>query len=275
MSFIINQTTVDLLRLSNREVKVLAFLKQYPQSQIADIAKNTKIARMTVYLNLKSLKKRGLIHYNRKGQRKLWHIISDKLIAEIVTNVAVTLSNSHEMRVSVNDSGFAVVHGIEGLYKMWKHILDLPANSRVYGIKPTSSMKHTLSKLEWQKIRVIQEQILAKPIIIDGVLTEDYYEYIADFYKSDRELQKKVLESYLGRATDMTFVSKEYFKLAESELILLSDIAFISDWKNEVAIEIRNPIMLNFLRELYDFAKDYGKKVDQNAYIKGLLERLS
>lgn len=94
MSFIINQTTVDLLKLSRREVRVLSFLREKPESQIAEIVRNTKIARMTVYLTLKSLKKRGLIHYLQKGKRKLWHMVSDKRITEIVSNTANTLMSA-------------------------------------------------------------------------------------------------------------------------------------------------------------------------------------
>jgi hypothetical protein len=83
-----------------------------------------------------------------------------------------------------------------------------------------------------------------------------------------------MLESFLGRGTDMTFMPNQYFKDAESELIILPNVAYLSDWKNEVSIEIRNPAMLLFLKELYDLAKGYGRKVNQEEYIKDLIANL-
>ncbi len=92
MSFPINQTIVDFLMLSRKEVQLLIFLKSNPHAQISDIAKNSGIPRMTIYSSLKTLKKRGLVHYEVKGKRKLWHIVSPKLLQEILVNLVKNLS---------------------------------------------------------------------------------------------------------------------------------------------------------------------------------------
>jgi predicted transcriptional regulator len=92
MSFPINQTIVDFLKLSRKEVKLLQFLKSNPQAQISEMAKKAGIPRMTVYLSLKSLKKRGLVHYEVKGKRKAWHIVSEKILKEVLVNVVKNLS---------------------------------------------------------------------------------------------------------------------------------------------------------------------------------------
>jgi sugar-specific transcriptional regulator TrmB len=92
MSFPINQTIVDFLGLSRKEVRLLQFHKTNPHSQIADMAKNSGIPRMTIYSSLNSLKKRGLVHYEVKGKRKLWHIVSQKMLKEILVNLVKNLS---------------------------------------------------------------------------------------------------------------------------------------------------------------------------------------
>ncbi len=91
MSFPINQTFVDFLQISQREVKVLRFLKDHPHSQVSDMAKNIGMPRMTIYSSLKTLKRRGLIHYETKGKRRLWHIVSEKILKEILLNVVQTI----------------------------------------------------------------------------------------------------------------------------------------------------------------------------------------
>jgi hypothetical protein len=270
-----DQKIIDFLQLSKREVKVLEFIKNHPQSQVADIARGTKIPRMTVYLTLELLKTRKLADYTRKGKRRFWAIEDgSKLVADIMSS-AYSLTDSKEIRIGTVNSGFAIHQGLKGMYKVWEELGKLSPNSRAYGIQPTGAMKYALKRLDWQeKIGPLQENILKKSIIIDGVLPEDYYPFFVEHYSYDKKLQRKMLESFLGRATDMTFVSTDYFKDAESELIILPNVAFLSDWRNEVSVEIRNPTMLQFLKELYDLAKGYGRKVNQEEYIKILISRL-
>ena len=270
-----DQKIIDFLQLSKREVKVLEFIKKQPQSQVADITRGTKMPRMTIYLTLTSLKSRGLADYTRKGKRRFWNIENgSKLVADIMSS-AYSLTDSKEIRIDTANSGFAIHQGLKGMYKVWEELGKLSPNSRAHGIQPTGAMRYALKRLDWQEIiGPLQEKILKKSIIIDGVLPEDYYPFFVDHYSYDKKLQKKMLESFLGRATDMTFISNQYFKDAESELIILPNVAFLSDWKNEVSVEIRNPAMLHFLTELYQLAKGYGHKVNQEEYIKKLVTQL-
>ncbi len=270
-----NKDLVNLLSLSNNEVKTFEYLKKFPQLQIADISKGTKIARMTLYPIIESLKKRGLIIAQRKGKRRFWSIIDSKDMSESIVNIATKLLDSQEVRLNIQHSGFAILHGEQAIDKVWKSLDSLPPYTRVLGIQPTSSLKQSLGKLPWhEKVKPIQQTILTKPIVIDGVISEDYYPSMINFYANDKHVQRMALESFLGRATDMTFVSKEFFKNTESELLILPNVAYLTDTKNEISIEIRNPIMLGFLRELFELAKGYGKKVNQNNYIEGLLQKI-
>ncbi len=271
----ISPQVIDLLGLSKNEVKVSGFLKKEPSRVVADIAETTKIPRMTVYLTLNSLKKRGLVDFHRKGKRRFWSAIDDKELVHKVTDIISSITGTSEVRVNVNDSGFAILYGKEAPFTPWEALKDLPPYTRIYLIQPTAAIKYPFERMGWRKDVVsLQENILQKPIIIDGVLPEDYYPFFVNHFAGDKKLQRSILESFVGRVTDMTFVSKEYFKNTESELIILPNVAYLTDWKNEISIEIRNPIMLNFLKELYELAKGYGKKVDQNTYIKGLIEGL-
>lgn len=271
----IDEKIISLLGLTRREVRVFSYLRENPSSQISSIASDTKIPRMTIYLTLESLKKRTLVDYSRKGKRRFWYSVEfSKLGSEIMGSV-YSLTESKEIRVDIANSGFAIHQGIKGMYKVWQELNKLSPNSRVLGIQPTNTMKYALNTLNWQeKIAPLQENIIKKPIIIDGVLAEDYYKFLMAHYSNNKDLQKKVMESFLGRSTSITFIDSQYFKDAESELLILSDVAFLSDWKNLISIEIRNPAMLHFLKELYELAKGYGKKINQEEYIKKLIENI-
>ena len=271
----IYKETVNLLRLSKNEVKVLRLLKNSPDPMvIADIADKGKIPRMTLYLALESLKGRGLAGYTRKGKRRFWHIVDTKAFTSNMINALSELSGESEVGITANNTGFTIYRGIDGLYKSWDSLKDLPPHTRVYGIQPTASIKLAVKKLDWKRLKPLQENILNKPIIIDGVLPEDYYPTYAKLFAHDKKLQKDSLKSFIGRGTDMTFIDEKYFKDSETEMLILPTVAYLTDWKNEVSIEIRNPVMLGFLRQLYELAKGYGRKVDQNAYLKEFIERL-
>jgi hypothetical protein len=270
-----DQKIIDFLRLTRNEIRVAEFLKKVPSSQVADIVVGTHIPRMTVYLALSSLKQRGLATYSRKGKRRFWILAEGSAIAAHIMTSAYALSDLGEIRITAKNSGFAIHQGLKGMYRVWQELQKLTPHTRVQAIQPTSAMRYALKNLDWtEKIAPLQENIIRKQLIIDGVLPDDCYTFMMEQYKYDKNLQKKMLESFLGRAADITFVSKDYFRDAESELIILPTVAYLSDWKNEVSIEIRNPAMLHFLKELYSLAKGYGRKINQEEYIKRLLAKI-
>lgn len=270
-----NSKITDFLNIGKRELRVFNYLKNNSNSQISSIVRDTKIPRMTLYLDIESLKRRGMIDYTRKGKRKFWSVVPNTKLTSDIVNSVHTITDSDEIRIYTNNSDFAVHKGIEGMYRVWKELEKLSPDSRVLGIQPTNAMKYAFKRLDWQKkIAPLQRNILNKPIIIDGILPDDYYTSLISNYSGNKKMQRKILESFLGRSTDMTFISKEYFKDAESEIIILSNVAFLSDWKNEISIEIRNKALLHFLKELYELVKGYGKKINQEEYIRNLIKGL-
>jgi len=270
-----NEKITDFLALNKNEKKLVFHLRKFPASTIATLSKQTRIPRMSIYKAIESLKKRCLIDFQRKGKRRLWSCVDDRALTSKLVGAVLAITESTELAIEGNNTGFTIFYGVDSLYKSWYSLKDLPPNTRVYGIQPSASIKLSIKKLNWEKIRPLQENILKKPIIIDGVLPEDYYATYAKLFAHDKQLQKRSLQSFIGRATDMTFVSKEYFKDSETELLILPSVAYITDWRNDVSIQIKNPIMISFLKELYLFAKGCGTKVNQNEYLKKFLSDLN
>ncbi len=210
---------------------------------------------MTVYLATASLRKRGLANYKKIGKRHYWYA-TDKFIG-------------------AEHSDINILQGKDTLYKVWSKIAAEPAGTRILGIQPTSSIKYSLAKVESdQKIHKLQADILNKPIIIDGILSEDYYEFIADLYKDNKPAQIERLKSFLDRGTSITFIPQEYFINNPTELLIFPNAAYISDWQNEISIEIKNSSMISFLRELYRLVQVSGRKIDQNTYLRKLIANL-
>ncbi len=273
----IHNNFVKTLKLSKNDWKVFEGLS-YENTDLfkstADLSKQLNIPRMSTHIALKSLKERGLIDYKRVGKRKLWYRITPENLIKKFANISQEIDKHSQVTIGVSDSEFTIYNGVDSLYKVWEALLELPANTRVQGFQPTASIRESLQKLEWsEKIQHLQENIRSKPIIIEGLLSEDYYPFLVDFYKNDKSLLLKTLESFLGRATDMTFIKKDFLNLA-TEMFILPDSAYITNWKEEVSICIKNKTIINFLRELFSLAKGYGKHIDQNKYIGELIEKV-
>jgi DNA-binding transcriptional ArsR family regulator len=264
----------ELLRLSQHEQKVLMVLPIAEGVNISTIARHSHIPRMSVYLALDSLKQRGLIDYIRKGKRRFWKKLSPQEFSTVMAEAAQAIHH-HKERVEIkhsDTSGFTVLKGLPQLFTIFEKIALGHKGERLLGIQPTSSMKHVVTKLSWNTLKPIQDAIRKNKIIVQGLVREDYYPTLISLLKTSQQ-KKQALESFSGRLTDMVFVSNEYLH-SETELMMFRDVAFLVNWKDEVALEIKNKEMLSFMKECFDLARGYGKKIDQNEYLRGLVSGL-
>jgi hypothetical protein len=271
-----NHDFASLLALSKKERAVLEILNEDPLLKVASISRDTKISRMTLYPILQSLKNRRLVEYKRVGKRKFWTLTNKQLISDILWDCIQNFDERKNIQIRSGDSGFSIIRGTKNLINIWERAVDIYKENRIYGIQPTASLVSILSKVNWQEIMSpINNAILKKGLIVEGLTREDYINTYINHFKGDKDFQVKILKSLLGRKTDMALVSNEYLNYPV-DFMMFENKGFIINWKDEVAIEIDNTDMLGFLKELFDLARGYGKHVDQNAYVSKLLtEKIS
>ncbi|MEK7646200.1 MAG: helix-turn-helix domain-containing protein [Patescibacteria group bacterium] len=264
-----------LLNLTSHEEKIFTVLDTKEPFSVSDTSKKAKIPRMSAYLALAALKSRGIIYSKIKGKRRFWLRISDKELSDILISTA-KLAHDSEERVEIthdDSTGFAVLRGLPSLFSIFERIAQGHKDERLIGIQPTASLKNVLRGISWKNLQPIQDSIRNNKIIVEGLLREDYYPTLTSLVK-DPVQKEEILKSFIGRTTDMVFVSNEYLN-AETELMMFRDVAFLINWKDEVALEIKNKDMLHFLKELFDLARGYGRKVNQEEYIKNIIEKIN
>lgn len=268
-----NNSFISLLKLNRHESKILSSLSTDEGMIVSEIADKSRIPRMSVYLALSSLKNRGLADYSRKGKRRFWTRLSNEKIFNLIDKTAKEIYNNHDkVEIKHGDSGFVVLRGLDNLFTIFERIANGHKGERLIGIQPTSSMKNVMNKLSWNTLKPIQDAILKNKIIVQGLIREDYYPTFISLLKT-KDKKKEALQSFIGRLTDMVMVSNEYLN-SESELMMFKDVAFLVSWKDEIAIEIKNKEMLSFMFECFELARGYGKKVNQNEYLKSLEEKI-
>lgn len=253
-----NEQFTRLLSLSKNEIKVLKILKKESGLNVASLHNKTNVPRMTVYLALSSLKKRGPIEYNRIGKRKYWKIVDKE-------TTSTTLFGK---------SDFSIIENLENLWGIWSEAINTHKGSRIYGIQPTESLKEILSKSSLEeRITPINKLITKNKLIIEGLIKEDYIPTYLKYFKGDKNKQRKVLQDLQDRSADMVYIDNRYFN-NPVDFMMFNNKAFLINWRTETALEIRNMDMLLFLKELFDMARGYGKKVDQGGYIREQLKNL-
>lgn len=263
-----------LLGLSKQEQKVLTSLPTDGGINVSDISRASKTPRMSVYLALDSLRKRGLADYDRRGKRRYWKKQTDQAISKMLVDAAQSIYDDPN-RIEVKhgeDTGFVVLRGLEQLFTIFERIAAGHKGERLIGIQPTRSMAHVMQKLSLAKIKPILDAIRNNKIIVEGLIREDYYPTLISLLRSKEE-KMVAIQSFIGRLTDMVLVNNQYLN-SETELMMFKDVAFLVNWKDEVALEIRNGEMLNFMRECFELARGYGKKIDQNKYLRELQKKI-
>lgn len=271
----IHKGLTNILRLSDKEQDILNTLSKQKSLLISDISKNTNIPRMTLYPFLTKLKERGLINYRRLGKRKFWYIESSEKIANTLTNLA-SFFTSEKVTIKKEESGFTIHRNLKSIYSVFEEVSQLHKGERVKVIQPTNSALNAIRNLKVQEeIGPINQAIIDNGIIVEGLLQENYYTALyKKVHKENPQKAKEYIEGFIGRSADMVFIPKEYLNI-DSEFLMFQDKAFIINWKDKVAIEIQNKDMINFFGELFDLARGYGKKIDQNQYLKNMMTKIN
>jgi len=114
------------------------------------------------------------------------------------------------------------------------------------------------------------EAIKKNHIILDGMLNRGAYNAYKEEIKKDPEKHADMIESLEGRMADYTVFSDEFFNY-DSEIWIFKTTTLIINWNEEVAIEITNANMTGFLKDMFEFVKEGGSKLDHNKTMRELL----
>lgn len=269
-----------LLGFTLHEEKIWAVLQNGPKN-VSSLAVLTKFPRTTLYTAITSLKKRGLTTIHKKGKSTIISPIAKPTIKSLIGKCESDLNfhqNSNretdlvESVTNQNDSGFRTIHGELAMFKVWQALADTNAK-RFYSIQSTKSLINLIKRFTSEDFIPINNIIKKRRIVADVVLREDNLPTYLSYYKDKPDIQKSTIESFIGRMADATLVKNDYLN-SNAELIMMGNSAFLMNWKDEIGIEIKNRDMTDFLKELFELAKGYGKKVDYTEYMRDNLKKI-
>lgn len=261
-----NKEAIKLLALSKKEDKILAFLAGIPHSKVTDIALETKMPRTTVHFLLKKLSKRGLVERIAVNGHYEWKFLSKTEFSKKLRKLLSGFESKTDILGGIEGQGVGVevYSGKERIKEIYKNILKVGSNERVYIIQGNKSAKRALEKIEKEYFFDFHKAFKKKDVIMEGVIGES----TLDLFK---KLTIKELESHADRLI-ITHIVPDQFVNFDIDIIIYGNYVFITNLEEENTIFIKNISITQALKSLLAFMQANSRKIDLNAYIKKIIE---
>lgn len=252
-----DESVAQLLELSRSEKKVLAALSSEHRAP-TDIIKKAKVPRATAYLAFSSLKKRGLAKTAIRDGRRYWLEAETKetqtLLYEMIRALQHTTLNEKVEVAHKADTSITVHKGRESVVQVIKGTIALYRHERFYIFQSAESDDGWSDVIGMKNIIKINRALKARQVIGESFIPENYFSHLTPI------LGKKWAESYVDRLNIVYFLPKEFFT-SKAEILLFRDQVIIFHLKSEIAVEVRNPEILNMFKGLFEMFKVVGRKV--------------
>ena len=253
---------LEALGLSPKEHAVLVVLQQQPLAhKTVKVAKEAELPYATTRFILKKLEKRKLVRRVRNGSHMEWvYRRNIEMIENIPTgNIPVGGVSASPSR----ESFFLVVFGMLNIMKELTKILELGPTERLYSIQGAGISKTVLKKMDMKFMYHFHDEVRRRKIIIEGVVAES----VLDLFKKMNEGQ---LLSHLDRMT-IAYVLPDELINFPLDIFIFRDRVLLVDYESERLVRIDDGALAQVFKSLFYIAKQYGKKVDLNKYIRELI----
>ena len=263
----------DIIGLSGTERLILVVLSHI--KTIKEVVVETGVSRTGVIYCLGHLVKRGFVHVIHVGKRKSYVALSP---AELASHIQSKLDESATVqrkgaRIKMNKEDEFIIHvGAKEIIPAYARIASENKNERIKAIQHHKSYNELLDKITSKQLIAFNNSIKKNKLIIDGILNESAYRDYSNEVKSNPKKYLAEVKSLEGRMADYTFFADSVFKHF-AELWLFKDTSLLINWHDEVAIEITNRSMTAFLKDMFEFVKKDGIKVDHNKAMRNLLDQ--
>ncbi len=254
-----------IMGLKNKDFDVLQCLKSGQGYKVSQIARLIKQPRTTVGFSLNQLKRRGLVakvrinnHY--EWQKMATNNLESKFLKSWMWLAPDLLSNrtllDHQIKIEF-------YRGIDSIKEIYKKILNISQNERVYTIQGLKSAACAHAKISPDYYFEFHQQFKNKRVILEcvsgfGVL------------KLFEQLSQKELRSHYGRLVIAYLVPDELVE-HDFDVAIFEDNVMIINVNEAIAILVKNSSIANLFKTIFSNLQDRAKKIDLNGYIKTLI----
>lgn len=271
------QMRLRLLGLTEAEEDTFLALLRKDPAGVSEIARAAKMSRTTVDAALRRLARRGLVRKLPHSYKSMWKVRElNKLKSAAAETIEYMEKENAEDRaekkeiigrIDAENIGIEVFKGIPQIKRIYSEILKIGRAERVYFIQGNTAAKTELRDVEEEFIRAFHAKLKRRGVIIEGITGEA----ILGLFK---EMKKPFLESHFGRMIVGYIVPDEYMNFG-LDIIIMRDRAFFVSLEQRLVIVIRFAPLVDALLSIAAALAALGRKVDLNAYLRGLIEKKS
>lgn len=268
-----------LLGLNTKEKQVFEALSDQEQG-MSELVHASGLPRMTIYSIMDRLSKRGLVTTNTVGARKKYSALPSRHAFNKLADIAELFSLEkfpHNKKVNSEHgkyTGFTTYSGAQHLSSLYRKIVEENARGRFYFIVPNKAAVSEHGKIAYEDLIAINKKVKSKNIIADGILEENWIPYNLARWKKRGEDEREFLRAFEDRMYNVTVVPSGLLNTA-AEIYVFKNVALLINWEDEVAVEIRNDVMVEFLKNLIALLKSLGTKIDLNEMVRIELSKLN
>ncbi len=262
-----------ILSLTNTETDILNTLQV--AKSVQNIAKETSLSRTGINHAIKNLIVKGLVKIETRGKRSLYTALTlgdlSERFQKTLEEIEISNKDKRGAKIKLSKEDEFIIHvGTSEIIPAYKRIAAENANERIRAIQHHRSWNNLIEKISPKQLTEFNETIKKNHIILDGMLNRSAYDSYKEEIRENPEKHAEAVKSLEGRMADYTVFSDEFFNY-DAEIWIFKTTTLIINWKEEVAIEITNENMTGFLKDMFEFVKEGGYKLDHNKAIRELL----
>jgi sugar-specific transcriptional regulator TrmB len=243
---------------------------------VQNLARNSSLSRTGVNHVLENLIDKGLVRFEWLGKRRIYSAVTLDQLSEkfrkTLEEIEIANPDKKGAKIKISKENEFIVHvGSGEIIPAYKRIASENKNGRIRAIQHHRSWNGLIEKISPEQLVEFNESIKRNHIILDGMLNRSAYKAYGAEIKNDPEKHTDAIKSLEGRMADYTVFSDEFFNY-DTEIWIFKTTTLIINWKEEVAIEITNSNMTGFFKDMFEFVKEGGSKLDHNHAIRDILK---
>lgn len=261
-----HKNTPSFLELTPEETKIIQVLGGDKSLTPTELANQTGIKRTTVNFLLNKLLGRGIIKKQKVVGHYEWRLADENYLAEKINSLYgfFNLSLSQAL-IKLPDIGVEIFKSQTAIEDAYRQSLKINKNSRVYAIQGNKSIKAQKS-LSHKYLNSIQNQFKQKKIILEGIIGKKSLAYFDD-------LPLSLLKDYENRLVVAYLINDELIDFDMDILILDKEVILIN-FEKKLVVKIKNDSIRTVIKALYETMKFSAKKIDLNAYMRELIQKI-
>lgn len=269
--------SLSLLGLNEKEVKILEALKTTKSHQ--EVATEINIPRTTTAFTIKNLVNKGLVLPVEYGKRFRYISLNEtqlqSRLKRFLGEVSDAVSKRKGAQIKISKESQFIIHvGLNEVIEAYSRIAALNKDTRIKAIQSYKSWITIVEKLGPDGLIKFNQFVRDNNLIIDGILQDKQYDWYGEYLKEHPQQESTDTAESLGeRMADYTLVPSEFFNVY-SEIWIFRTTVIIINWRDEVAIEITNDQMMGFLRDMFEFVKMGGRKINHEEKLREMLEKI-